>query len=534
MTERPFPEETDMEPQQRPVLGRGPSDPGRLFDVAIVGMGPVGAILAGLLGRRGVDVIVLERDLEVFPLPRAAHIDHTGLRAVQELGCLAELLPSTIPNPGIEFRAADGDVLMRLPGDQPTWSGVPTSVYFHQPGFDRTLRAAVTALPNVDVHLEAEVVDLAQQPDRVTLRAAKRGNESPVEVNARYVVGCDGATSPIREMLDLELEDLGFHEQWLVVDLLLGEDHAGLPPQAVYMCDPARPHVIIPMPDRRHRIEFMLLPGEEAATMQRPQRVDEVLRKLIGDQPVTVERAAVYTFHGLIAETWRSGRILLAGDAAHQMPPFLGQGMCSGFRDAANLAWKLNRVLEGAPDALLDTYEAERSPHVREVVKRAIDYGAIVGTIDPQAAQERDAAIRADHRSLLFGLPPLLPGPLVLEGGGGLFGQPPVAGVPLDDAVGQRFLVLARHDTALGSTAAWWNEVVGAWVTTLADLPDPDPSLAAWLDAQGVDVAILRPDRYVLGAAPGTLDQFTALVRDLLEGDAESDQVATSSSRMSR
>lgn len=526
-----------MEQAHRSFPERRPTDPepGRPYDVAVVGMGPVGAILAGLLGRRGVDVIVLERDPEVFPLPRAAHIDHSGLRAVQELGCLDELLPSTIPNPGIEFVAADGDVLMRLPADQPTWSGVPTSVYFHQPGFDRALRAAVAALPAVDVHLEAEVVDVVQDPDRVTLQVAKPGNgSSPVEVSARYVVGCDGATSPVREMLGLPLEDLGFHEQWLVVDLLLGDDTRELAPRAVYVCDPARPHVLIPMPGQRHRIEFMLLPGEDAATMQRPESVDGVLRRLIGDQPVTVERAAVYTFHGLIAEQWRSGRILLAGDAAHQMPPFLGQGMCSGFRDATNLAWKLDLVLKGAPDALLDTYETERSPHVREVVKRAIDYGAIVGKIDPEAASERDAAIRADHRSLLFGLPPLLPGPLVLTGGGGLFGQPPIAGVPLDDAVGQRFLVLARDDAALGSTAAWWESVVGACVTTIADLPDPDPSLLEWLDAQGADVAILRPDRYLLAAAPGSLDQFTAQVRGVLERDAGSKQMATTNLGMSR
>jgi 3-(3-hydroxy-phenyl)propionate hydroxylase len=488
-------------------------------DVAIVGFGPVGALLAGLLGRRGLDVVVLERDADVFPLPRAAHIDHTGLRAVQEVGCLSEVLPSMIPNPGIDFVSPAGGLLMRLPADQPTWSGVPTSVYFHQPGFDGALRAAVAALPNVAVHLESEVVAIDQDSEGVRLRVRPTGDAPvPQEVHARYVVGCDGAVSPVREMVDLVLEDLGFHEQWLVVDLLLGEDAPDLEQRAVYVCDPARPHVVIPMPGRRHRIEFMLLPGEEPARMQEPASIDRVLGELVGPGTMTIERAAVYTFHGLVAESWRRGRVLLAGDAAHQMPPFLGQGMCSGFRDATNLAWKLDHVVRrGAPDSLLDTYELERGPHVREVVKRAIDYGALVGTIDPVVAAQRDRMLREDHSALLFRLPPLLPGPLVLGGGGGLFGQPAVGSEPLDDVIGQRFMVLARDAEALGSSADWWTDVAGAWVTTIDQLDDPDPSLLAWFDGQEAAVAVLRPDRYLLAVARGSLDEVTPDCRPLLE-----------------
>jgi 3-(3-hydroxy-phenyl)propionate hydroxylase len=492
-----------------------------IHDVAIIGMGPVGTALAGLLGRRGLDVIVLEQDADVFALPRAAHIDHTGLRAVQELGCLEQVLPSMTLNPGIEFVSADHSRLMWMPAGQTTWSGVPTSVYFHQPGFDRALRAAVAALPTITVHLEAEVVDVTQDTNEVSLRTAWRGGNQESEpvgtVRARYAVACDGAASPVREMAGMRLEDLGFHERWLVVDLLLGDADRALPGHALYVCDPIRPHVFIPMPGRRHRVEFMVHPGEDTAAITEPHKVASVLRELVGEDFGTVERAAVYTFHGLVAQRWRSSRLLLAGDAAHQMPPFLGQGMCSGLRDATNLAWKIDHVLRGAPMELLDTYEIERSPHVREVIKAAIDYGAIVGITDPQAARERDEAIRRDHRSLFFGLPSLQSGPMVLEGGGGLFGQPRVGGKPLDDAVGQRFLVLARHDAALGSTSRWWADVVGAWVTTIADLPQPDPALAEWLDSQGADVAVVRPDRYVLAAVAGTLDQITGDVSALLQ-----------------
>jgi 3-(3-hydroxy-phenyl)propionate hydroxylase len=490
-------------------------------DVAVVGLGPVGAVLAGLLGRRGLDVVVVERDTDVFALPRAAHIDHTGLRALQELGCLDAVLPSTIPNPGIDFVGSDRQLLMRLPADQSTWSGVPTSVYFHQPGFDRALRASVGSLPSVEVRLQTEVVGLETDDDGVLLRVRRHGDADSgagvEELRASYVVGCDGAASTVREAAGIQLEDLGFDEQWLVVDLLVGEPRPDLPERAVYVCDPRRPHVVIPMPGNRHRIEFMLLPGEDPATMQRPDTLDRLLRDLVDAESVEIERAAVYTFHGLVAQPWRKGRVFIAGDAAHQMPPFLGQGMCSGFRDATNLAWKLDHVIRrGAPDVLLDSYEQERSPHVREIVIAAVDYGALVGTLDPVAAAERDRQLVHDHSALLFGLPPLPRGPLVQAGGGGLFGQPTIGGRLLDDVVGTRFLVLGRDEAALGQSGAWWADATGALVTTLDQLPDPDPSLQSWFDRQGAAAAILRPDRYLL-AATNDLDAVTAIVRDLLE-----------------
>jgi 3-(3-hydroxy-phenyl)propionate hydroxylase len=484
-------------------------------DVVVVGLGPVGTVLAGLLGRRGLTVTVLERTATVFPLPRAAHIDHTGLRAVQELGCLDEVLPSTIPNPGIEFLGQDGGLLMRQPADMPTWSGVPTSVYFHQPGFDTALRAAVAGLPGVDLRLESEAVAIDDDGDGVRVTARDLRDGSTREIRASYVVACDGAASPVREELGIQLEDLGFHERWLVIDLLLDGSGLELPQKAIYQCQPARPHVVIPMPGNRHRIECKLLPGEESEAVQEPAAVAALLEELVGSGRVTVERAAVYTFHGLIAREWRRGRVMLAGDAAHQMPPFLGQGMCSGFRDAMNLAWKLEHVLRrGAPEALLDTYQQERSPHVRAIVERAIDFGALVAVLDPQQAADRDRRVREDPTALLFRLPVLGPGPLVQDGGGRLFGQPTVGGELLDDVVGSRFLVLARDAAALGSSAAEW-DALGAWVTTLDQLRDPDPSLRAWFDERDIGVAVVRPDRYVL-ATSGDLDEITAAVRPLL------------------
>jgi 3-(3-hydroxy-phenyl)propionate hydroxylase len=230
----------------------------------------------------------------------------------------------------------------------------------------------------------------------------------------------------------------------------------------------------------------------------------------------------VYRFHGLLAERWRSGRVLLAGDAAHQMPPFLGQGMCSGIRDATNLAWKLEHVLRfGAPLSLLDSYEQERSPHVRSVIETAIRFGEAVCVLDPDAAASRDRRMLADpappERRIGFKLRELESGPLVLAGGGGMFVQPLVGGRRLDDVVGQRFLVLGRSGADLGSVAEWWAQSVDAYVVALDSLgADGDP-LRAWLDKRSASVAVVRPDRFVLGAGTD-LGAITESVRALLAG----------------
>lgn len=489
--------------------------------VAVVGLGPVGALLSGLLGRRGVHVIALERSVDVFPLPRAAHIDHTGLRAIQELGCVDQLLAEMIPNPGIDFSTAQLELLHRIPGDKGSASGLPASMYFHQPEFDRTLRQALGVLPSVDVRLGAEVTGVELSDDSVALRLADGGS-----VTADWAVACDGASSTLREARDIPLDDLGFHADWIVVDLVLSEPVPSLPDHAVTVCDPRRPLTAIPMPGPRYRFEFMTLPGEDPQLVQSAEVVERLLEPWVPAGVARIERAASYTFHGLVAERWREGRMLLAGDAAHQMPPFLGQGMCSGMRDATNLAWKLDMVARhDAPDSLLDSYETEREPHVRAIVEAAVELGRIACVLDPQAAAERDRAFLADSeawgRNFDFRLPRLSPGPLVLPGGGNLFVQPQAhEGVArLDDLVGPRFLVLARANDALESSASFWSDQLGALVTTLDELPSHGEALRPWLDRRGLDVVVVRPDRYVLGGGEG-LDAITDAVRPALSAKA--------------
>jgi 3-(3-hydroxy-phenyl)propionate hydroxylase len=277
------------------------------------------------------------------------------------------------------------------------------------------------------------------------------------------------------------------------------------------------------MPDSRFRFEFMLMPGEDPADLLRPEVAEsQLLGGLVQPGSATIERTATYTFFGAVATAWRHDRVLLAGDAAHLMPPFLGQGMCSGLRDVANLAWKLDRVITGvAPANLLDTYELERRPHVSQVIQTAVDFGRVICVTDPDEAARRDETFRADTRPLdqrfTFRLPALTPGPLVLDGGGGLFPQPAVDGaVRLDDWVGRRFLVLAADSGALGRAGDWWRATSDAVVCAVDDVPDDTGMIRAWFERRAGRVAVVRPDRYVLGVTDD-LDGMTERIRPWID-----------------
>ncbi len=467
-------------------------------DLLVVGFGPVGATLTGLAARHGLAVVVVDRSLELYPLPRAAHCDDEILRILQELGCAEEVVAAMVENPGMDFLSASREVMLSFRSAATTPSGWPASILFHQPGFEHALRRAVRAT-GAEVVLGNGVASLEQRHDRVvaTLDDGRR-------IDAAYAVGCDGARSLVRRTMGASVDDLAFEEPWLVVDLLLREPIAALPDRALQVCDPARPHTLVPMPWPRFRFEFMLLPGEDPEAIQRPDRVAELLAAWIDPALVEVERAAVYTFHGLIAEQWRNGRVFIAGDAAHQMPPFLGQGMCSGMRDAANLAWKLAVVLKDqVPDALLDTYQREREPHVRAIVALAVSFGRIICTTDPSVAAARDAqllgrAVAADDAPRAA--PRLGRDRAIGAGGGAIAVQPWLGGWHMDDVVGPRFALVTRTELAADDPSRAWWEVRAAVLDAHAH-PELDALLA------GAEAVVIRPDRYVF--AVGALDEVT-------------------------
>ena len=471
--------------------------------VLVVGLGPVGATLAGLLADAGIRVLAIDKSNDVYPLPRAGHFDHEIMRVFQQLGLADTVLAHTRVAIGYEFRNAKGDVLWGLSSDedQLAATGWATSYMFNQPPVDRALRDKVLAAPSVDVRLGTEFSSLRATAAGVEVNAATPTGE--LLIDADYVVGCDGAWSPVREAVGIKLADLKFDEPWLVIDALT-KPGSTLPRINLQICDPVRPTSCLPLGPGRHRWEFMMRPGETAEQVLEDDFIHALLTPW--DADVEIDRKAVYRFHGLVADRWREGRVLIAGDAAHQTPPFAGQGMCAGIRDAANLSWKLADVLNGqaSPD-LLDTYQIEREPHVRTFIDLSIAMGRIVCTLDPEEARARDeqmlAARAAGMQAMPPGDPPPFSGPGVLTGSAG-------AGEMFPQPVHREGGRTVRLDDVLGS---------GPWLVSRSAEPAPpssrikavrtdDPILApfreslnAWLTARDADAALVRPDRYVFG-----------------------------------
>jgi 3-(3-hydroxy-phenyl)propionate hydroxylase len=478
-------------------------------DVLVVGLGPVGSVLTALLAERGVRVIALDKDIEAYPLPRAVHFDHEIMRVFQQLGIADQIGRHARELPDYEFRAADGRVLMRLRAPRATPSGWAGGYMFHQPSLEGVLRARLAALPSADIRLGQRFDTLVQDVDGVTARVTTPARAGGA-IRAGYLVGCDGASSPVREAIGGGLFDYQFDEPWLVVDVKVPPG-CRVPDINIQLCDPARPTTCVLSGPGRHRWEFMLLPGEGAQAMLD----DAVVHGLIGPWdcgPVQIERKAVYRFHGLVAKRWRAGRIMIAGDAAHQTPPFAGQGMCSGIRDAANLAWKLDAVVRRtASAALLDSYQTEREPHVRTAIELAIGMGRVVCTLDRDAAAERDAAMLAAKAGGAPALPAMRPSPFASgcvlapsAGAGELFPQPTagegVARLMMDDRSGDQACLIAR-----GSVGA---PALGVRLLSVdtEELAPFRAALLAWLDQHRAEAVLVRPDRYVFGSgAPGVL-----------------------------
>jgi flavoprotein hydroxylase len=491
----------------------------------------VGQVLAILLGQRGHRVAVVERWPEPYPLPRAVHFDHEVGRILQGAGVAGALAGRTVPAPVYEWRNARGETLIRFGRDtERSLSGWPESSMFCQPELERILDERARALPSVSVERGAEAVALAADEDGVAIEARRAGGGART-LRARFAVGCDGANSFVRERIGSGWHDLGFHFDWLVVDLLPA-DPRWEGPLNWQLCDPARPTTLVSGGPGRRRFEFMRLPHETLDELNRPDTAWRLLAPW-GLHPgnAKLERHAVYTFRARWADRWRSGRTLLAGDAAHQMPPFAGQGMCAGLRDAANLAWKLDLVLRGlAGEALLDSYPSERAPHVQTMIQLSVALGRVICVADPAEAEARDRRMIAEAAAQAAPIDPALPplGPGCFAPGspaaGQLFVQDLVRhrGVSglFDDVVGRGFaLVSPAGDPAAAldaESAAWLASLGGltAHVAPGAPVEDAKGGYARWFARHAAEVALVRPDFAVFGTAAG-LSGASALVRAL-------------------
>lgn len=477
----------------------------RDVDVAIVGYGPVGATLANLLSGQGVSVAVFERDAAPYSLPRAVHFDDEVMRVFQAAGLAEPILASTHVSPGMKFVNARGELLIDWPRPMQVGpQGWHASYRFHQPALEQALRQGLARYANATVHLRTEIERIEQRDDAVLLHGVELETGKAVTCRAGYVVGCDGARSLVRKEIGGGMEDLGSHERWLVLDLLLKRPMPRLGDWSIQHCDPAGPATYVRGVGDRRRWEIMLKPEDDATTVTAPGEVWRRLSRWIGPDDAALERAAVYTFHAVIAERWRSDSLLIAGDAAHQTPPFLGQGMCAGIRDAANLAWKLARVVRGLSDpAILDSYQSERAAHAREYIALAVHLGGIIQAADFAAAAARDAALLARPTRMTSIKPRLGPGlhGAAADPAGRIAPQPRLAdGRLLDDVVGPRYAVLCDPAFAAGMDAATRD---GLHRRDAVIVADAGGEVAAWLRDVGAPAVLLRPDRYVLAAAAG-------------------------------
>ena len=521
-------------------------------DVLIVGAGPVGLVCSLLLARYGWRVTVLERWPEPYAQPRAVHFDDEVARLLVDAGIADEIPQLSEPADVYEWQNAERQPLLRFDytGTPTRPSGWPTASMFHQPALENVLTQAAARTEGVTVLRGQEAVQLTESTDSVQIVAQSSTGKQHL-FTAAWVIGCDGANSFVRRHMSTEMTDLGFFFDWLIVDVVPDEARTWAPTN-LQICDPKRPTTVVSGGPRRRRWEFMRMPGETVDELNDEQTAWRLLApwQLSPDNAV-LERHAIYTFQARWADQWRTGRLLLAGDSAHLMPPFAGQGMCSGIRDAGNLSWKLDLVLRGlSREDLLDTYGEERSAHVQHAIGMSVELGKVICVTDPAQAAQRDAFMISQGADPARILPPLPPSTLT---GGVLHrsdrGEPaPGAGVLtpqarvtyqgrtglLDEVIGAGFLLVGVEDPAsvLDDGQKAFLNAIGAHVLHLVPAgAEPEPSAERRtagsnrvIDIDGASLAhfataghvaaLIRPDHYLFGSAhslaevPGLVDEL--------------------------
>lgn len=516
------------------------------FRVVIAGGGPVGLTAANLLATAGIDVVVLERNAGTSDEAKAISMDAESLRVLHGLGFGERLGRVLAPGTGVRFHDRHGRRAFQARGRAPYIYGYAVKSQFSQPQLERLLLDRLQEHPHAQVLFSTELTDYRNVADGVDLTVRRVGDDAVETLHADYLLGCDGGRSTVRKLAGIPMTGRGFDDVWLVVDTIddQHDDRCSL-----HFGTPARPHVIVPGGDGRCRYEFLLRAGEGAAREQPPfELIQRLLAPYRSITPAQVERSVNYTFSGLVADRWRDRRVFLLGDAAHMMPPFAGQGLNSGIRDAANLCWKLAMIESGqASNTLLDSYEAERKPHTEATVTASVRQGRIVMTTNPILAAVRDLAVSVmlripRWRRYLIHLE-YLPKPHFQTGVVVRDGSPTDAlvGSPIDQphilyaggATGRLDEVLGSGFTLLGIdvTAQDWQTVATAFGTlptrhvdiVLSDrrprsgtdplaVGDADGELERLLDVASGKFVLLRPDRYVAAVFPTERAEFTATV----------------------
>ena len=518
--------------------------------VLIVGAGPTGLTLANLLGQANVDTLIIDRKPGTVTEPRAVSIDDESLRTMQAIGLDDAVLRDVVPGYGVHyFTRAGGRCFGKV---EPTGRlyGFPKRNAFRQPLFESTLKVGLERFANLTARFNHELLEFTQ--DQHGVRALiKDADGQLLDVKASYLIACDGGRSPVRKQLGIEMVGSSFSSRWLVVDTNQDDDPFW---QTRVYCDARRPVVEVPGPHHTRRFEFQLKSGETDAQVLRPECLHTLLRPIKGEAPVSIVRKTVYTFHARVAERWQVGRVFLAGDAAHLTPPYAGQGMNSGVRDAHNLGWKLIAVLKGqmAATALL-SYESERRDHAWALIKLALNLGVVMAPATVLRARLISAAfaliglvppLRDYFLQMRFKPKPRFTKGLVLPEGkagklacGQMFPQPLLTDAQghtqlLDTTIGAGFALIQYGDPARqrldGLRHGLWDHleakrilILPAHVQALPSLPgctvlhDREDALKDLLGDSHTFV-LLRPDRYVAAIFDlATQDQAAGALQSL-------------------
>lgn len=482
------------------------------YDLIIVGGGPTGLVLANLAGKLGLNIAVIEKQKEVYPIPRATHIDEETMRNFQLTGLMPLLKQHTAPFGKAAVVTHKGKLLLEEYLQQNgVKHGYTGSYFFHQPAFEKILRQGLSRYPKVDLLAGYETTHIQQNNHCVTVTVKQVGINQTIDISAKWAVGCDGGRSLVRNSLNIPMDAIEPAREWVIVDTILKDpaDAALLPNHFRYILNNDRVILFAYGIGTNNRWEFQL--GENE-----PMPDEATILKWVAEyiplQKIEVTRIARYAHNSLIARQWRDERILLAGDAAHMMPPFAGQGMCSGVRDAVNLAWKLEAVIkQQAPVALLDSYEQERKEHLRLIFKRTLFLSGVIKADTATGKIARNLKLR-----LIAGLPGLKKHlqqkydiPARLQAGklfncnlaGKHLPQVDVAGRHLqsDDLTGYCSVVISKQGAL---TPIQLKNVE----TKKIQIIHNNTIYNQWLNQQGIDFAIVRPDKIIFGT--GKVTQF--------------------------
>ncbi len=500
------------------------------YDIVLIGLGPVGATAAIMLAESGLRVAAVERDEEVYQLPRAVNLDGEIIRALQRFGrgeTVAGLMQALRPGDRAGFANARREWMFGSQWSDFGVNGWQPMNMFDQPEFEGYLREQALTQANVTAFIGYEVTDLIDHGDEVLVSAKPLVDENQrdgLRLSGRYAIGCDGASSFVRKTLGAGWQDLGYNHEWLVVDVTVKPGHT-LNNDTVQVCDPARITTYVCTKDPYRRWEFKMLPGETSDQMLQTETIHALIDPWTPRDTYEIRRAAVYQFHAATADRWRVGNVFIAGDAAHQTPPFLGQGMNAGMRDVINLSWKFPLVFSGtATDGLLDTYHAEREAHAHDLVDWAVSIGRLMDHLTEveRAKQQGETPPEMPPRLKASGYgqgreqPPLRGGAIRLDqvsdagSTGYLFSQPIVTNpqseqLRLDELLGPGFAVVGKapKDLAVSEDARLVLEKLNARYVCLEGLE----TVRGHFDRlfREHNAAIIRPDRIVYGHTTGSL-----------------------------